>query len=723
MSSPAPGYAGPPPILAQNGPPQFGAPRSLPSGWQPPTNLPNNINFNAPVIRLGTGPQRGAAMDGPGGRGERGGPGRAGVGMDRNTRDADGGRGREPVQLLIPPTREEIARTIFVANITDGVGGDEGMERILATAGNLRRWTRATDANNRPQTFGFAEFEDSQSLETAAEIFKDIYVPTKRIEPSVKQEEGEEAEVEKSKLMVVVDEESIKYAETWKASRNEDEITVQFRLDNAKESLASVLAGLFNPRPAPKVDYSGDTIMQDVKHHDGNGADVPYIPLSAAEDELAEIPAEMREVVAAEIASFRDRSNKRDMERLRREEELEAAERRRSGRRTSLPNSAPTGPSGAGVNGVPLGPKADRGVQGAPSGPKGGQFPRDYQGGVSFVNGGTFSNGSYIKREDDDDSASDEELERRRKSKEHEKKDQAYRRKWEDWRRYEIRNTSSLQRQRERQEQDEYSAKYRRDEQAEWLKNFDDDQEAAKRQLLFYRDPGSYMRDRERIRIQEDKSDAIDRELENGELAVKHHQREVARGLADNFLDQTAEEIFNSQARPEPAKFKMSLGAAAKKVGEVSSTRRSAAEVENMLDDEEVSLEPAQKRTLKPINFEGAAVANLSEEDVGDLTTDIARSIPNTKEGLWDWPVAWEHLSDKHIEDLRDWAEKKILQTLGVQDDSVVDAIIDHLRSKGKPQDLVDNLADLLDEEAETIVKKLWRVVIYYTECDKRGLK
>ena len=48
------------------------------------------------------------------------------------------------------------------------------MERILETAGKLVRWTRATDANNKVQTFGFAEFADAQSLETAAEIFQDV---------------------------------------------------------------------------------------------------------------------------------------------------------------------------------------------------------------------------------------------------------------------------------------------------------------------------------------------------------------------------------------------------------------------------------------------------------------------------------------------------------------------------------------------------------------------
>jgi len=117
---------------------------------------------------------------------------------------------RENMMVYQPPTREEIARTIFVGNISEGVGGDAGVERILRSAGGLRRWTRAADADNKPCKFGFAEFEDAQSLETAAEVLKNIEVPSKRPvgKPSKPKsdegrgEEDEEAEVEKTMLLV-----------------------------------------------------------------------------------------------------------------------------------------------------------------------------------------------------------------------------------------------------------------------------------------------------------------------------------------------------------------------------------------------------------------------------------------------------------------------------------------------------------------------------------------
>jgi hypothetical protein len=608
--------------------------------------------------------------------------------------DRDGDR-RDGVQPVNPPSREDIARTIFVGNIPDGVGGDEGMERILETAGKLVRWTRATDANNKPQTFGFAEFGDAQSLETAAEIFKDVRVPTKRQKPGKPKadpEGDEQEEVETTKLHVMVDDASIKYAEEWSKTRNEDEATVQFRLDSAKEALSSVLASFFHPPSAPNVDYAGDTMMQDAQAQDGEDVEVAFVNLANGEDELADIPAEMRDIVAAEIAAFRDRSNQRDRERLLKEEELEAEERKRSGRRASPPPSAPTGPGGA--NGVPLGPRAERGVQGAPSGPKGSQFPRDYQSGVNFVNGGAINNGVYINREDDDDSASDSELERRRKKKRAEEADEAYKKQLQRWLQTERRTFASVERTNDYFKNMDAEREKARAAQAKQLREFDDDQEAASRRDLYYRDHSDWIRDREQVRGQEAKEDTIDREQERREQAAQRKQKDHARGQADAFLEEQGEELMRREEQHEPAHFKISLGAAAKKLEKTAAPRRTAADVENLLEDEDLTDQSgSKKRTLVPINFDAAVRANLTQEEIEEAQRQLARDIPNDKEGLWKWPVAWEHLPQKNIDkDIKQWAGNKVLELTGVQEEMLVDAIVDHLKSKGAPQPLVENL-------------------------------
>ena len=239
--------------------------------------------------------------------------------------------------------------------------------------------------------------------------------------------------------------------------RDQDPTAAQFRLDMAKDSLASVLAEL--ARPEPVVDGDGDMTMQDgeVKPIEA-AAEVVTIPLTA-EDELSEIPAEMRETVAAEIAAFRDRSNRRDLERLRREEEMEQSERQRSSngarpnRLASPPPSAPLGPAGA--NGVPLGPR-DRGVQGAPSGPRafqGAQLPKDYQRGVAFVNGSGSS--TWLNQEDEDTDASDEELERRRQEKQEAELEKLYLDHERRWLNRERSRTAAIEREKTRDKDEE----------------------------------------------------------------------------------------------------------------------------------------------------------------------------------------------------------------------------------------------------------------------------
>lgn len=196
----APGTGAPPGMQQANAQAQ---PRpGFPPSFQPPANMPN-INFSAPVIRLGTsGPAKSnAPMDG--GRDNRDGGRRAGFGSGPGGMDSRRGDFRDQQQQqLIPPTKEDLVRTIFVGGITEGTGGDEGVERILRSVGNLRRWIRATDADGKACKFGFAEFDDATSLGVAVEVLKDVEVPVKRQEPKTNKEENGDAEVEKSKLLV-----------------------------------------------------------------------------------------------------------------------------------------------------------------------------------------------------------------------------------------------------------------------------------------------------------------------------------------------------------------------------------------------------------------------------------------------------------------------------------------------------------------------------------------
>src|SRR6266536_5759887 len=133
----APG-TGPPPGVQQANNAQASRPSGLPASFQGPSNMPN-INFSAPVIRLGTSPSKPATPLGAARRESQepmSAGGRAGWGAERGM-EAQRQALRESMMSLVPPTKEEIVRTIFIGGITEGAGGDDGIERILSTAGRL----------------------------------------------------------------------------------------------------------------------------------------------------------------------------------------------------------------------------------------------------------------------------------------------------------------------------------------------------------------------------------------------------------------------------------------------------------------------------------------------------------------------------------------------------------------------------------------------------------
>jgi hypothetical protein len=503
------------------------------------------------------------------------------------------------------------------------------------------------------------------------------------------------------------------YLEQFEATRGErDPKELQARFDAARDSLKRVLSELFHPAsPTQKEEISGLDREGDTEMKDGETAkdgEVVTIPITV-EDELADIPPEMRENVAKEIAAFRDRSNRRDIERLRREEEIESMERaRNSGSRISRlgspPASAPSGPAG-GANGIPLGPRGDRNVPNAPSGPKGFgvQIPKDYQRGVSFVNGGAI-NGSqvYIDREDEDSDASDEELERRRQAKRDAEQEKQFLDQERRWLNRERSRTAALEREKKRDKEEDGKLQAAHDEMEKRLMDWDDNVEASRKANEYYADRGAWLRSRAVFRSREISMDDADRAAEERELAQSAKQQEQARGMADDFLARQAQELEARAQAPapqeeEPQRFKLSLGAAAQKA-QAATGRRTVAEVEGLLEDEE---EPAgtTRRQLIPIKFDSAAeAAGLSDEERAQAARQLAAEIPTDKDGLWKWDIKWEFVDEAVISDqIKPFVEKKIVEYLGVQEQMLVDVVEEHVRKHGSPQELVEQLEMVSD--------------------------
>lgn len=205
--SPAPGMSPPPGLGPAASTPTNPLPGRPQSTFQAPPNMPANINFNAPVIRLGAS----GAPSGPSGdsgmNNDRGNRSRMGLGADSrgdNRGGRDFGRERDVDRTFVPPTMEEVRRTIFVGGLEDSCPPDAALEEVLSCGGavRLRRWTRLMDADNAPCKFGFAEYEDANSLHLVSEIFKDGAIEVPLRDKTGALLKNDDDQVKKTKLMV-----------------------------------------------------------------------------------------------------------------------------------------------------------------------------------------------------------------------------------------------------------------------------------------------------------------------------------------------------------------------------------------------------------------------------------------------------------------------------------------------------------------------------------------
>lgn len=591
--------------------------------------------------------------------------------------------------VLIPPTVEEMLRTVFIGGIPERLGEEERwMERILGAVGNLRRWLRAYDENGKACRFGFAEFEDPKSVGCAYEVLKDLEIP------GVGGKEG-------GKLLVTLDEKSKEYLESIEEAHGDQ---LEFAVDNARKDLERILGELKDPsKPSSSDDTKPESATKDSEskdtpaESDGPQPEIVTIQLSA-DDELSDIPADMREMVAKEIAAFRDRSNRRDLERLKREEEVERLERQRhSGGRinrlSSPPPSAPTGPS-AGSNSIPL---TSSRIPTGPSSLSSGQLPRDYQQPVKFLNGTSKTSStsvpSYYTPEEEASDASDSELESRRQTKRAQDAEKQYLDAERRWLNRERARTSALDRERLRDDEDLRRAAADAEAMKKRLEEWDDDVEAANRTEEYYRDKSLWIRTRTAFRQREAELDDRDRAQEQRELEREGDKKRAAASAADSFLSNlTIPSTPTGPSTQQPQKFKLSLTHTRPSSLSTPRRKKTAPEVEALLDSED---DPAltKPRKLIPITYDTTSNDVMDDETRERLVRQLAQEIPTDREGLFGWDVKWEFVDEAMIQEkLKPFVEKKIVEYIGVLEEELVGFVVGWCKKRGRPEELVKEL-------------------------------
>lgn len=185
------------------------------------------------------------------------------------------------------------------------------------------------------------------------------------------------------------------------------------------------------------------------------------------------------------------------------------------------------------------------------------------------------------------------------------------------------------------------------------------------------------------------------------------------------------------------------------------------------IDDESEDAAGPKKRKLVPLDYEdkgaraalnGAVAADQkrSSEEVAKSQEERRRhiksiidKIPTEKADLFAFQLEWSEIDQALMErKIRPWINKKIIEYIGEPEPTLVDFICSKVMAGSTPAGILDDVQmvsgwegfggkegvrflcspcffvflQVLDEEAEVFVVKMWRLLIYEVEAKKVGL-
>lgn len=127
--------------------------------------------------------------------------------------------------------------------------------------------------------------------------------------------------------------------------------------------------------------------------------------------------------------------------------------------------------------------------------------------------------------------------------------------------------------------------------------------------------------------------------------------------------------------------------------------------------------EPAKSKESTP------APPVQSAEDKRKSIKQLIDRIPTQKDDLFEYALDWSVLDNSLMERrVKPWINKKIVEYIGEEEPTLCGFICSKVLAKSPPQNILQDVAMVLDEEAEVFVVKMWRLLIYETEAKKLGL-
>ncbi|EJT96562.1 hypothetical protein DACRYDRAFT_85786 [Dacryopinax primogenitus] len=587
--------------------------------------------------------------------------------------------------------------TLFVGSISAGIDNAflEQLFTVCAchltdrpSCGTLRSFKRLLNAQNKPQAFGFAEYEEPEAVDRALQTLNGLQLPNL-----------EDPNGEAKKLLVKADDKTKAYLAAYEAQR--------MRTESDEEALISARAS---------ISHLVSTIAQAGMSSSNmpNKKDAP-IPPHLRDLQEADLPEEQRGLVMSEIAMFRDRAAKKEVEKRKQAEE--AAQSASAAAIAMSPIGPPTGPGRGWGRGQP-----------PPSGPHQGfgTGPQSYNRPVGFVRGGDVgwqqrrpSHGGASEsdlRSPSSIEKSDWELEQERLEMRRQQEETSFR---DRERRYENRERTritQIERQIARDTALESQRERDRADMSVRLEMWDDDESDE----LFYTDRAAW-------RSKRAQSLARERTADQRSWEIEQREAEHLRLESEKFLERQMEDLalmMDEQRKAgllldDIAPLKLSINAAVPKIEEKRETKP---EPKKLMMEEEDEEDTSKKRSgLVKLDFDAMSRGGKRVEK---LETLKGRVLAMDTDEVIKTKLNWLALNDATIDaKVEPLARRKITGYLGeLDDDELVMFAVEHVKDRKGPTELAEGLEPVLEEEAKDFVNDLWRQLVFESMAYAEGV-
>ncbi|KAF9568771.1 hypothetical protein CPC08DRAFT_732474 [Agrocybe pediades] len=577
---------------------------------------------------------------------------------------------QQQMQYMQPPPAQKTA-TLFVGSISGGIT-DAFLNSLLSACGTVKSFKRLITPANKPQGFGFAEFEDPSGALRAMKLLNGVELPAL--------EDG----CANKKLLVKADEKTRLFLDAYAASQMSTDAE-EVKVKEAKGKIDELVADI-------------NRVSQDAANNGLIDKEKYIIPPHLHDLQEADLPETQRGLVISEIAQFRERAAKREREKMR-----------------DVRESIPT------LTGTPSGPKVREWGKpqhhdpGAPRQQGFGKGAQGYSKPVGFVKADERSGSHEPERK-----KTDLELEEERKEQRRHEEELSYR---DRERRYEPRERTRIQAleraiarenaQREQEMRDRVEIKAR-------LDVWDDDESDE----LFYVDRTRWRHIRQRRLEAEEAADEKSRQFEEQEAENLRRESEDFLARQMDEMQALAEEQRKAGLLLDdgaPVRLNVSIVPAAKDKEKDITTKEKPAKTAVFAEDEEE--EDGLKKRRAPLVKLDFSVAESGEQQRERLER-IRQSVPHDKESLFKAKVRWDGLTDSIIDRKFDPLVKRLMtKYLGdMEDEDLIMFVIEHLKDHKPPQKLVEGLEPVLEDEAVDLAVNVWRQIIFESMAYNEGL-